>query len=136
MRPPYGGWDEVGMWFLQEFVMPYKCSVCYLILQDESVEDDTCPYCNSKVTKMCPEDHVCTCHEDVQSGLHVCQNCGEFTCACGSHDVELTSRITGYLSALSGWNRGKSQEFKDRTRYNALTGAMYSSVDGTPKEYK
>jgi len=116
--------------------MAFKCSVCYLILDDEQVVDGLCPHCNMKVEKMCENDHVCTCTDTIQNGSFVCPSCGEFTCACGSHDIEITSRITGYLSALSGWNRGKYQEFKDRTRYNSITGAMYSSIDGTPKEYK
>ncbi len=29
-----------------------------------------------------------------------------------------------YLQEVSGYNRAKQQEVKDRTRYNALTGAI------------
>ena len=43
---------------------------------------------------------------------------------CGSHDVAQISRVTGYLQEVSGYNRAKQQEVKDRTRYNALTGAI------------
>ncbi|NYZ80131.1 hypothetical protein H0N95_02675 [Candidatus Micrarchaeota archaeon] len=42
----------------------------------------------------------------------------ETTCIkCGSKNVDSWSRITGYLQDLEGWNRGKTQEFKDRFRY-------------------
>jgi len=37
---------------------------------------------------------------------------------CGAHSVEVVSRITGYLSAVSGWGNAKRQEFKDRHRVN------------------
>ena len=116
--------------------MSYKCSVCYLILDDESVVDGLCPYCSTQVTKMCENDHICTCEEDIQSGLWFCDKCGASVCKCGSHSVETLSRITGYVQAVSGFNRAKAQELMDRTRYNPITGAIYSSVDGTPKEYK
>lgn len=42
----------------------------------------------------------------------------ETTCIkCGSKNVDSWSRITGYLQDLEGWNRGKTQEFRDRFRY-------------------
>ena len=31
-------------------------------------------------------------------------------------DVEHISRVTGYFSKVSGWNRGKTRELKDRYR--------------------
>lgn len=37
---------------------------------------------------------------------------------CGSSKVEHLSRITGYLQAVSGWNKGKQQELKDRKKYD------------------
>lgn len=88
------------------------------------------------VVRMCANDHVCTCHDDVQDGLNTCPDCGAFVCKCGSHDVEVLSRITGYIQPTKGWNAGKLAEFKDRSRYNPFTGALYSHVDGTPNEYK
>jgi ribonucleoside-triphosphate reductase len=48
----------------------------------------------------------------IEGGIHVkCSNCG-------SDDVQLYSRITGYISPVSRWNAGKFQEFKDRTRFS------------------
>ena len=45
--------------------------------------------------------------------------CGKPVCPeCGSHDVVQVSRVTGYLQDVSGWNAGKQQELKDRTRYS------------------
>jgi ribonucleoside-triphosphate reductase len=46
-----------------------------------------------------------------EGGVHLkCSNCG-------SEDVQLFSRITGYISPVARWNQGKAQEFKDRTRF-------------------
>jgi ribonucleoside-triphosphate reductase len=41
----------------------------------------------------------------------------QFECPiCGS-ETEVYSRITGYLQKVSGWNKSKQAEFKDRKRY-------------------
>jgi anaerobic ribonucleoside-triphosphate reductase len=32
--------------------------------------------------------------------------------------IDHYSRITGYVQKVSGWNKGKQQEFLDRKRYN------------------
>lgn len=37
---------------------------------------------------------------------------------CGSSDVEIYSRITGYTQSLASWNSSKKQEFLDRHRYS------------------
>lgn len=34
----------------------------------------------------------------------------------GGRDVEHITRVTGYFSRVSGWNRGKRGELKDRNR--------------------
>jgi anaerobic ribonucleoside-triphosphate reductase len=48
----------------------------------------------------------------MEGGIHTeCKNCG-------SKKVESFSRITGYISPTSRWNKGKAQELKDRTRFN------------------
>lgn len=31
---------------------------------------------------------------------------------------EIYSRVTGYMRPVSGWNKGKKEEFKDREAYN------------------
>ena len=47
-----------------------------------------------------------------------CPVCGNPYCPeCGNHHVLQLSRITGYLSDVSGWNSAKKQELKDRKRY-------------------
>ena len=47
-----------------------------------------------------------------------CPLCGAPMCPdCGNHVVEILSRVTGYLSGVSGWNAAKQQEYKDRNRY-------------------
>ncbi len=103
----------------------YKCSDCLLIISDTDLEEDgACPVCKSStfLTEMCEADGVCTCAEPVSYEMNVCDVCGERVCPCKSHNVELYSRITGYISAVGsdkggGWNVAKKQEFKDRRRY-------------------
>ena len=38
---------------------------------------------------------------------------------CGSKNIEGITRITGYFSRITGWNKGKTGELKDRFRSNA-----------------
>jgi ribonucleoside-triphosphate reductase len=52
-----------------------------------------------------------------------CNDCGRTarglrsTCSfCNSSNVEGITRITGYFSKISGWNKGKLGELKDRHR--------------------
>lgn len=97
----------------------YKCPHCALVLESEDLIDGACPVCEDKfhLKKMCPKDHV-ECSHDVTEGLAYCDVCGEPCCpVCGSHDVTQISRVTGYLQDVDGWNAGKRQELKDRTRY-------------------
>ena len=56
---------------------------------------------------------VCLGCSKVSGGLK--ENCPN----CGSEEVDHISRITGYLQAVSGWTR--TEELKDRKRYNELT---------------
>jgi len=32
--------------------------------------------------------------------------------------VELFSRVTGFFRPVQGWNKGKTEEFKDRKKYD------------------
>jgi len=55
--------------------------------------------------------------------LTICSNCGKVTSPmreqcphCNSSSVEWWSRVTGYYSAVSGWNSGKKQELMNRYR--------------------
>jgi ribonucleoside-triphosphate reductase len=41
---------------------------------------------------------------------------------CGSNDMEMITRITGYFTKLSAWNKGKLAELKDRNRNRAYFG--------------
>lgn len=55
----------------------------------------------------------------IVSGTSLCLECGSMMCPiCHRHNVTQISRVTGYMSDVSGWNEGKRQEFKDRKRYN------------------
>lgn len=65
---------------------------------------------------MCKEDHG-NCSHDIVDGIAYCKTCGKAVCPiCGSHDVNQVSRITGYLSDVAGWNKGKQAELMDRNR--------------------
>jgi ribonucleoside-triphosphate reductase len=59
--------------------------------------------------------------------LTICQNCSAtsaglletcLTCGANSESLEHWSRITGYYQRVRGWNAGKREELRDRTRYN------------------
>jgi hypothetical protein len=102
----------------------YKCNLCHIIIKEEHLVEGNCPECGKEVEKMCLNDHLCTCTEDIFSGLWFCKACGKPICPCGSHDVEQISRVTGYLAEVNGWNSGKLAELKDRQHYNVLTGAI------------
>jgi ribonucleoside-triphosphate reductase len=67
-------------------------------------------------------DQVLFCPE-----FTTCRECGQtFRCLkdecqfCGSKDVEGIARITQYFSRISGWNRGKLAELRDRKRYEGV----------------
>lgn len=93
--------------------MKYKCYDCGLV-----IEENPCPVCGSKtVEPMCEVDHV-HCSHAVINGIAYCPKCKQPCCpVCFSHDVVQISRVTGYMSEVSGWNRGKQQELKDRRHY-------------------
>ena len=96
----------------------YKCFTCKTAFHAPEGELK-CPECGEvHLALACPLDH-CHCSHDVIVGNYYCPLCGEAVCPqCGTHDVVQISRVTGYLQDVSGWNAGKQQELKDRTRYN------------------
>jgi hypothetical protein len=48
-----------------------------------------------------------------------CPICNELMCPeCGGHNIQVVSRVTGYLSPVGNWSKGKQQELFDRTRHN------------------
>lgn len=62
------------------------------------------------------------CLNDLVPNTAVCPVCGLPWCEmCGSHNVVQVSRVTGYLSDVSGWNASKKQEFEDRQRTDVST---------------
>lgn len=59
------------------------------------------------------------CSRELVPNTAACPLCGAPMCPdCGNHHVETISRVTGYLSTVSGWNESKKQEFADRHRYD------------------
>lgn len=111
-------WEE-----MPDSLKRYKCHSCHHI-----VMEDPCPNCGAAgkefLEKMCPLDH-CHCPHEIIESIDYCPLCGAPVCPeCGSHDVVQLSRVTGYLQEVGGWNAGKQQELKDRTRYNVVTGTI------------
>lgn len=96
----------------------YKCFNCLVILEESvMLEGNLCPVCKQECMKMCPKDH-CNCSHEIIETIAYCPDCGAPICpTCGCHDVTQISRVTGYLQEVNGWNAGKQQELKDRTRY-------------------
>lgn len=91
----------------------YKCNNCKSI-----VWETPCPNCGTiGLDKMCPIDH-CHCSHDVVERIEFCPVCDAPVCPeCKAHNVQIFSRITGYIQPLEGWNAAKKAEFRDRTRY-------------------
>ena len=57
--------------------------------------------------------------KSVNPGISNCPICSMPYCnRCGSHLAQQISRVTGYISSVSGFNEAKKQELKDRKRYN------------------
>ena len=58
------------------------------------------------------------CGKETVPNIATCPVCGNPCCPdCMNHKVEQLSRVTGYIGAVSGWNKAKQQELKDRHRY-------------------
>jgi ribonucleoside-triphosphate reductase len=61
-----------------------------------------------------PEFATCKiCGETVRGCTGKCQSCG-------SEEMEGIARITQYFSRISGWNKGKLAELRDRKRYRTI----------------
>lgn len=58
-----------------------------------------------------PTYSVCPSHGYIAGEVYECPHCHQKT--------EVYSRITGYYRAISNWNDGKAQEFKDRKTYDS-----------------
>ncbi len=41
-------------------------------------------------------------------------------------DVEVFSRVTGFFRPVQSWNKGKTEEFKDRERFNMEQAADHT----------
>jgi len=73
--------------------------------------------------ELCPIDVYIRSHggcgKDLLPSITECPFCGEACCPnCLNHNVSQLSRVTGYMSAVDGWNDGKKQELKDRIHTN------------------
>ena len=60
-----------------------------------------------------PTYSICPEHGYISGEVYTCPHCGK--------ETEVYSRITGYYRPLKNWNAGKTQEFKERKEYDAMT---------------
>jgi DNA-directed RNA polymerase subunit RPC12/RpoP len=97
----------------------WKCTTCKLTYLEKDLNDTvTCKKCGGKLIKSCENDNY-TCNHEITSGIKICEICGEFVCPiCGCHNVNVISRVTGYYQDVSGWNKAKQNELKNRYRYD------------------
>jgi ribonucleoside-triphosphate reductase (formate) len=65
-----------------------------------------------------PEFTICNSCSQTSRGL------SEACPRCDSEDVDGITRITGYFTKVSSWNKGKRGELKDRYRNNEFFGAI------------
>ena len=98
----------------------HQCTDCLILIDDADLVDGKCPVCLSdkSLKPLCPGDHICRCPDNTSYQETTCPICGSRTCPCGSHNIFILSRITGYVSSVESWNSAKQQEFKDRHRYD------------------
>jgi len=71
-----------------------------------------------------PEFTACnTCFRTSRGLQKVCSYCG-------SENIDHITRVTGYFSKVSGWNKGKRAELKDRYRSKFATGIPSDEIIG------
>jgi ribonucleoside-triphosphate reductase len=80
-----------------------------------------------------PEFTTCTACGQTSRGL------SEHCSYCGSTEVEGITRITGYFTKVSSWNKGKLGELRDRYRnegYFSASGPADSKTDGEASKWR
>lgn len=118
----------------------FKCNQCRTIFNIYNIglpifmslipkNDVRCPNCGINGAElMCRADvysiylkmkgYKCR-DSSVISGTDMCPVCSSPICPrCFNHTVISLSRVTGYMSDISGWNNAKRQELSDRKRYD------------------
>jgi len=79
---------------------------------------------------MSPTYSICKDHGYLDGEQFVCPICGKKT--------EVYSRITGYYRPVQNWNDGKTEEYKNREKYDVskshLTHSVQCDVKEAPKE--
>jgi ribonucleoside-triphosphate reductase len=81
-----------------------------------------------KVFRQTENDQICfspeftTCNSCLRTSRGLRSACS----FCGSEEVDGITRITGYFTRVSSWNKGKKAELKDRHRSLDLTGRRHS----------
>jgi ribonucleoside-triphosphate reductase len=80
-----------------------------------------------------PEFTTCTACGQTSRGL------SDHCSYCGSTEVEGITRITGYFTKVSSWNKGKLGELRDRYRnggYFSASGPADSKTDGEASKWR
>ncbi len=85
----------------------------------------TFKYTSNDQIAFSPEFTICNTCGKTSRGLH--EVCPSQTCH--SPDVDGITRITGYFTKVSGWNKGKLGELKDRYRNGEFFGEQRKAVN-------
>ena len=67
----------------------------------------------------CKHDNYAEALNPKDETVYVCLDCGYIT----KNVCEKYSRVCGYLRPVSGWNKGKQQEFMNREVFSGITKA-------------
>jgi anaerobic ribonucleoside-triphosphate reductase len=87
--------DELTKWIDANDGWDYELDDEGILIRNSSLE--TATHCTFKAVEANPLETI--------------------TAACGhGRDVDHITRVTGYFSRTSGWNKGKTAELKDRHR--------------------
>lgn len=73
-----------------------------------------------------PTYSICPDHGYIVGEHFECPKCGKKT--------QVWSRITGYYRPIQNWNKGKSEEFKERKEYNIASSSEIKNASNVAKE--
>lgn len=95
-------------------------NIMHIFLGEETPNPEALMNFAFKLAKETPVGYFCFTRD-----FTICLECDRISAGlknecplCRSNNVDHISRVTGYNSAVSGWNKAKQQELKDRMRYN------------------
>ncbi len=94
-------------------------NIMHIFLGEEAPNPEALMSFAFKLAKETPVGYFCFTRD-----FTICLDCDRISAGlkdecplCRSKNIDHISRVTGYNQAVSGWNRAKQQELKDRMRY-------------------